>query len=82
MDYSLAYCRDRLSLDRGAADLIDAQLSATGVKPGTSILIAGREVTISGTFEISGHDVVLLADRLDGSQGTIVVRAPDVPARE
>jgi hypothetical protein len=41
MDYSLVYCRDRLSLDRGAADLIDAQLAATGVKPGTPILMGG-----------------------------------------
>lgn len=43
---------------------------------GTTLLLAAREFSVEGTFSLDGRNLVLLADRFDGSHGTIRVQAP------
>ena len=76
MDYGLSLSRDILTLDDKLAARLAQQLAAGGVPLGSPVLLAARELRVVGDFRLFGHDLVLLADELDGSQGQVVVSAP------
>src|SRR6266545_1958354 len=68
MTYARTYFRDTIVLNNA----IKPRLRLQGLPPG-DVLIAAREVTLDGTFDIQGHNLVILADRVDGSSGSISV---------
>lgn len=71
MDYSFVFLRDRIVLNND----LKARIKLESTPLGTTILLAAREFVVDGPFTLAGRDVVLLADRFDGSQGAIEVIA-------
>ena len=69
---STAFIRDRIELD----ETFPHRSGLDQAPPGSALLIAAREIVLTGDVELDGHDLVLLADRLDGSAGTLTVRNP------
>jgi hypothetical protein len=76
MDYGLSLCRDTLTLNDKLAAQLTQRLAAGKVPLGSPVLIAARELRVVGDFQLFGHDLVLLADQLDGGQGQVIVSAP------
>jgi hypothetical protein len=76
MDYGLSLCRDTLTLNDKLAAVLAQRLAAGEVPLGSPVLIAARELRVVGDFQLFGHDLVLLADQLDGGQGQVIVSAP------
>lgn len=76
MTYARTYFRDTVVLDNA----FRARLRLDGLPPG-DVLIAAREVTVDGAFDIHDRDLVILADRFDGAGGTITVDRLDVAPR-
>jgi hypothetical protein len=76
MDYGLSLCRDTLTLNDKLAGQLAQRLAAGEAPLGSPVLIAARELRGVGDFQLFGHDLVLLADQLDGGQGQVIVSAP------
>jgi hypothetical protein len=77
MDYALTFCRDTLTLNIGLERELRMRLSQSGAASALPVLIAARDLRVAGGFQLEGHDLVLLADQLDGSAGHIrVVSGP------
>jgi hypothetical protein len=76
MDYGLSLCRDTLTLNDKLAAQLAQRLAAGKVPLGSPVLIAARELRVVGDFQLFGHDLVVLADQLDGGQGQVIVSAP------
>lgn len=76
MTYARTHFRERIVLNQLCKD----QLRLEGLPPG-DVLIAAREVTADGTFDIQGRNLVIVADRFDGSHGSISVNGPESAPR-
>jgi hypothetical protein len=68
MTYARTYFRDTIQLNNA----FKSRLRLDGLPPG-DVLIAAREVTVDGGFDIQGRNLVILADRFNGSRGSISV---------
>ena len=68
MTYARTYFRDTIVLNNA----FRSELRLEGLPPG-DVLIAAREVTADGAFDIQGRNLVIVADRFDGSGGSISV---------
>ena len=74
MAYDFTFFRDRIVLDNA----FTSKLKLDSLPFGTTILIAAREMSVAGTFELHGRNLVLLADRFDGTGGAVRMQgAPD-----
>jgi hypothetical protein len=78
MTYGQVYYRDRIVLnpsfltERGADNLI--RLGLERVPKGATLLLAAREIKVEQDFQLNDYNLVLLADRFDGSSGSIKVQ--------
>src|SRR5262249_6881605 len=74
MAYSRTFFRDRIVLNND----LKTRTKLDTLPMGSTLLFAAREVVIDGTLSLDGRNLVLLADRFDGSRGKIQVKAlPD-----
>src|SRR5262245_24165737 len=76
MAYARTYFRDTIVL----SNAFKIRLRLQGLPPG-DVLIAAREVTVDGAFDLQGRNLVILADRFDGSHGSISVSGLDSAPR-
>ena len=70
MAYSFVFFRDRIVLNNDLKQRI--KLDSTPL--GSQILLAAREFVVDGPFTLDGRDLVILADRFDGAQGTMALQ--------
>lgn len=74
MEYSRTFYRDRIVLNNDFKN----RTKLDTIPMGTTLLLAAREFSVDGTFVLDGRNLVLLADRFDGSRGAIQVKSlPD-----
>lgn len=79
--YRYTMYRDRIELNASINDIIKKELLKDAVKdhPKRTVLLAAREIWCGQgvVFELSDCDLVLVADKLDTSKGTIKINVTD-----
>jgi hypothetical protein len=65
MTYNWTFFRDQIVLNND----FKTRTKLDTLPMGTTLLLAAREFIVDGVFTLDGRDLVLLADRFDGSQG-------------
>jgi hypothetical protein len=69
-----SYVRDVMELTPHLAAEVSERLSIQQppITPGSTLAFIGRDVRVLGDFTLPGYDVLVAADRFDGSQGTLI----------